>query len=57
MSSSEDLEIDAAKKKGPAYEMQFPANDVMSGGDMSQKISANELQFPTNDMTSGGDGR
>ena len=41
-SSSEDLEISAAKKgdiseKRPAYEMQFPANDIMSGGDMSYK--------------------
>ena len=37
--------------------MQFPANDIISGGDMSQKKSAYELQFPANDMMSGGDGR
>ena len=37
--------------------MQFPANDMMSGGDMSHKISTHELQFPANNMLSGGDGR
>ena len=57
MSSSEDLAIAAAKKKGPAYKMQFPANDMMSGGDMSHKIYAHELQFPANDLMSGGEGR
>ena len=49
-SSSEDLLIATAKKKEPAYEMQFSANDMMSGGDMSQKRSAQEMQFPANDM-------
>ena len=44
-------------KKGPAYEMQFPANDMMSGEDMSHKRSAHELQFPAKDMMSGGYGR
>ena len=33
--------------------MQFPANDMMSGGDISHKISAHELQFPANNMMSG----
>ena len=42
-------------KKGPAHEMQFPANDMMSDGDISYKISAHELEFPANDMMSGGD--
>ena len=37
--------------------MQFPANDMMSGGDMSDKRSAHELQFPANDMMSAGEGR
>ena len=41
-SSSEDLAIAAAhrgdiSKKGTAYIMQFPANNMMSGGDMSHK--------------------
>ena len=57
MSSSEDLAIAAAKKKGPAYEMQFPANAMMSGGDMSKKRFAHKMQLPTNDMMSGGDKR
>ena len=61
-SSSEDLAITAVHRgdiseKRPAYEMQFPANDMMSGGDMLDKRSAHELQFPANDMMSGGDGR
>ena len=37
--------------------MQFPANDMMSGGEMLDKRSAHELQFPANDMMSGGEGR
>ena len=37
--------------------MQFPANDMMSGGDMSQKRSAHKMQFPASNMMSGGDGR
>ena len=37
--------------------MQFPANNMISGGDMSQKRSAHEFQFPANDMMSGRDGR
>ena len=37
--------------------MQFPANDMMSGGYMSQKRSAHEMYFPSKDMMSGGDGR
>ena len=41
-SLSEDLAITAVHRgniseKGPAYEIQFLANDMMSGGDMSQK--------------------
>ena len=50
------MAIAAAKKKGPAYEMQFPANKIMSGVYMSQKRSAHEMQFLANDMMSGGDG-
>ena len=34
--------------------MQFPANYMMSGGDMSHKRSAHEMQFSANDMMSGG---
>ena len=61
-SSSEDLAIAAAQRggiseKGPAYEMHLPANDMMSGRDMSHKRSAHRLQFPANDMMSGGEGR
>ena len=61
LSSYEDLVTVAAyggvSKNGPAYKMQFPANDMMAGGDMPHKRSAHELQFPANDMMSGGDGR
>ena len=62
LSSSEDLVIAAAQRggileKGPAYEMQFPANNMMSGGDISHKRSAHELQFPANNMMVGGEGR
>ena len=57
-SSSKDL-ANAATQKGdiskkvPAYEMQFPANDMMLGGDMSNKRCAHELQFLAKDMMSG----
>ena len=37
--------------------MQFRANDMMSGGDMSQKRYAHKMQFPAKDMMSGGYGR
>ena len=57
LSSSKDLEITAAKKKGPAYEMQSPANNMMPGRDMSQKRSAHKMQFPANNIMSGRDGR
>ena len=61
-SSLKDLSIAAAQrgditKKGTAYKMQFPANDMMSGRDMSHTRSAHEFQFPANDMMSGGEGR
>ena len=35
--------------------MQFPANDMISGGGISKKGPAYEIQFPANDMMSGGD--
>ena len=37
--------------------MQFPANDMISGRDMSDKRSAHESQFPFNDVMSGREGR